>query len=182
MRPSIRPAGWAAVLAWTLCAQTAFAGPSLYDRFSGKAPVKTHVEVPVDDTGQKQVDVRDLKAEIETALKERKSVRFDVQAAPEGAQLVIGCRVTDRMFTLHDPVDMLVGIGGTAIDAATVEHYTAMEAEFEVREGPSGTVLWKEKLRATITHPSMTEEESRPLINRDLAKVFVQALTAKRRR
>jgi hypothetical protein len=166
----------------TLSCLPAFAGESLYEAFSRRGTIKVHVETPKDSTGKDIVLTDDLKKKIEAALEARKSLRFAIEPSAASADVVVSVDVAELMWTDHDPVDMLVGIGATAMDAAVRENYARMLADIAVKDARSGATLWKDRVRATLTSKTMTEEQSRTMINDDLAKVFIKEAFARKRR
>jgi hypothetical protein len=172
-----------AVLALSIFFSTGSAfSASLYDTYSRKGQVKVFVEIPTDKTEKKLVKSDALKAAIEKALKERQSVRFDVMRSADGSELVVDTEITEFYWTNHDPVDMIMGVGGTAMDIARVECYARLTANFKVRDGKSGATLWSDKLKATITKPDMSETQSLELIDDDMAKVLMKEAFGKKRR
>ncbi len=146
---------------------------TLYSDFSRRGTVKIHVAPPVDATGKDQILIAEFKKSIEEALAARKSVRFAVVPSESEADVVVESRVTGFSWTDHDPVDMIVGIGAAALDAAKVECYARMNVTFLVKDAKSGRKLWNEALSATVTKAKMSEKESLSLINSDMAKQFV---------
>jgi hypothetical protein len=167
------------LLAITTFTSTGFCG-TLYEALSRKNGIKTYVALPKDSTGKDQVITADLKKSIEDALSKRKSLSFAIVPGPEEAELVIDTEVTEFFWSDHDPVDMIMGLGATAMDAAVNEHYARMQAVFTISD-KSGKVIWKEKLKATLTHPTMTEKESIERINPDMAQVLVKEAFSKKR-
>lgn len=153
---------------------------SLYETYSRKGTVKVFVDMPVDKT-EKKVKTIELKTAFEKALKERKSVRFELVSSREAADLVIETDVVEFYWTNHDPVDMIMGVGGTAMDIARVECYARMTAAIRVKEAKSGRTEWSDKLKATITKADMSEAQSLDLIGDDMAKVLMKEAFGKKR-
>ncbi len=151
---------------------------SLYDRFEGKS-VKVYVAPVEDATAEKVVSAEMLKTQLEEALKARRSVTFVIVSTPEEAEITVASSISEYLWTDHDPIDMLVGIGGTAMDAAVTEDYARLQANFTVTNVKSGRPLWKERVMATITKKPMSQADSIPLVTADLAKQFVQTAFAK---
>src|SRR5687767_2925733 len=105
------------IFALSFC-RPAEAADSLYEAFSRRGTVKVHVEAPKNATGKDALLIDDLKKKLETALADRKSLRFAIEPSAGTADVIITTEVAELMWTDHDPVDMLVGIGATAMDAA----------------------------------------------------------------
>ncbi len=162
--------------------QTAFgAAASLYDLFDGKA-VKVYLAEVQDSTPDHKLNVSDVKPTLSKALANRKSIRFEIVEGKEQADLLIETEIRSFYWTDHDPVDMLMGIGGTAADAAIREDYARVEADFTVTDLRKNRVLWKDRVMATITKKPMSEAESIPLVTEDLAKVFIRECFGKKRK
>jgi hypothetical protein len=163
----------------------AAAGPAradnLYESLSRKSSVRVFVETPKDATGKDKVLVQELQKAFEEALASRKSIHFAANSSVADADLVVSTTVSELYWTDHDPVDMIAGLGATAMDAALVEDYVRMQAQVTVKDGRTGGVLWSDKLMATITKKPMSEEESYHLINGDMAREFVKQAFAKKR-
>lgn len=169
---------WLNGTAWAVSASK----NSLYADLSRAGTVAIHVAEPVDKSKEPKADLPGLKAALEKALTERKSVRFAVQPVETGARLRVNAEVTETIWLKDDPIDMLMGVGGTAMDAAVVEHYARMQAVFTVTDVKSGRALWSEDLKATITSNDVTEANFKQKINERMAEVFVIAAFGKTRR
>lgn len=152
---------------------------NLYGEWSSKGQVKIFVVEPLPAQGKK-ADVVALKKELEKALQNRKSIRFVIAPDKAAADLVVESQVLDFYWTDHDPVDMLMGAASIAYDAATIENYARMDANFKVSD-KNGKKLWEDKLAATLTSKTLTEAESPTKINEEMAKVFVRDVFGKRR-
>ena len=156
---------------------------NLYPLFSHKSLVKICVSPLSDETGkEKKADPADLKKKLEEALAARKSIRFQVVPKKEEAEIVVMARITEMVWMEKDPVDMFMGIGSAVMDAVIQEHYARMEALFTVQDAKTNQVLWEEKLKATVTHPTMSKAESVPMVDEDMVKVFLRECFGKRRR
>src|SRR5262245_23315070 len=94
-----------------------FCAPSragaLYDELSRAKEVKVWA-APFTDPSQTKLDLEKMRADLGTALKERKSIHFNVLDAETGAKLTIETELKGYTFSLTDPVDMLVGVGAAA--------------------------------------------------------------------
>lgn len=151
---------------------------SLYDRFKGKS-VKVYVAPVEDATAEKVVSTDLLKTQLEAALKARRSISFALVPTPEEADITISASISEYLWTDSDPIDMLIGIGGTAMDAAVTEDYARLQANFTVTNVKSSRPLWKERVMATVTKKPMSQTDSIPLVAEGLAQQFVQTAFAK---
>lgn len=154
---------------------------SLYDGLYRKAEVKIYVAPPVDSTPEKKPDEAGLKTELEKAFTGRASIKFKVVPAKEEADLILETDITEYFWTDHDPVDMVVGLGGLAYDTATVENYVRVQVNTKILEGKTGREIWSKSVIATITDKTMTPETAVGLINSDFAKVLLKEAFSKRR-
>ncbi len=157
----------------------AWADPNLFSRFSGK-PVKVYVAPAEDSTSTHDIDTAVLKTKLEEALKGRKSIRFQIVENAADADLTIESQVVGYVWTDHDPVDMLVGIGGAAADAALVEDFASTEVDMKVTDTKSKIVVWRDRIRASVTKKQMSRPDSVPLVSDQLAKTFIKECFSKR--
>lgn len=153
---------------------------NLYSRFSGKT-VKVFVMDVKDSSPAHDLDPALVKVQIETGLKARKSITFQVMPTAEEADLTVETELVSFFWTDQDPIDMIVGIGGTAMDAAVVEDYASMQADVTVHDARSKKPLWQKRLFATITKKPMSKSESVPLVTEIFVKTFIRDCCSKRR-
>ena len=154
---------------------------NLYPLFHDKS-VKIYVADVTDATKEHESDAKLIKSKIEEALKNRKSIQFEIVQDPAAAELLVTANVTEFYWTDHDPVDMLMGAAATAYDIATVEDYARLQAAISVTDAKSKKELWKdEHLVATVTKKPMPKNESVPLVSAELAKVFIRDCFSKSR-
>ncbi len=152
-------------------AGNSYAG-NLWQQFDGKT-VKVFVADIKDSTTEHEVDAVALKKEIERALAERRSIRFQVVDAAADAEIVIDTNITEFVWSDHDPIDMVIGLGAAAADAAMVEDYARLQADVTVTNAKSKQ-LWKDRVLATITKKPMSNVESIPLVSENFAKSFIK--------
>lgn len=153
---------------------------SLFPRFSGKT-VKVYVAEVKDATQTHELDPAMVKTRMEKSLGDRKSIKFQIVPTAAEADLTIETQIAGFTWSDHDPVDMLVGVGGTAMDAAVVEDYAAIEATVTVSDVKSNQPVWKKKLFATVTKKPMPKEDSKPLAIDSFLKVFIRDCFSKRK-
>jgi hypothetical protein len=153
---------------------------TLFPRFSGKT-VKVFIAEVKDLSLEQNIDPALVKTRLEEGLKERKSIKFQVVPAAEEADVIVETQIAGFSWSNHDPVDMLVGIGGTAMDVAVVEDYAAMEADVTVTDARSKNPLWQKRLFATVTKKPMSRTESVPLITEKFVKVFIKECFSKKK-
>ncbi len=153
---------------------------SLYNICSKKESVKIYVAMPVDASGE-AVDVKLLKTKLESALKKRVSLSFDVVKKPKSADLIVQCEITEYFWSNEDPLDMLMGAGGAAYDAAILENYSRMQANFSVLEKSATVPCWAGKLKASVTDAEMKEKDGFLRASEKMAKVFMKEAFGKKK-
>ncbi len=153
---------------------------SLYSQFNGKV-VKVYLGEIKNSSEETSISTDVLRQKLAEALKNRRSVTFEMTDKPENADLSIDVNVRAFMWTDHDPVDMLVGVGAVALDAATIEDYARAEAYVVVSSAKSQKALWQDSVVSTITKKPMSKADSIPLVTDELAKNFVKQCFKKSR-
>lgn len=170
-----------ATLLFLVCLSSAYAlETSLYPRFSGKT-VKVFIMDVKDSIPEHELDIALVRSKLEMALKERKSITFRTASSAEEADLTVEIDLVSFSWTDHDPVDMIVGIGATAMDAAVVEDYASMQADVTVSDKRSVKPIWRERIFATVTKKPMSKTESVPLVTDNFVKTFIRDCFSKRR-
>lgn len=166
-----------AMLVWT--APALAATNPVYEDLSRRPEVGIHISDIKDASGK--ADVAAVKAAVEKALGERKSIKFKVVGYTD-ADVRVDISVTDYLYSDHDPVDMLMGTGAIAMDAIKKEHFARLIADVVVLDAPTEKVLWKDRVMATVTKEPMTETEAKDLITADWAKTFIRNAFGKKLR
>jgi len=165
-------------LAFSSVAVSAEPNP-LYEELSRAKEVKVFVKVPT-DSGASKLDAERFKGAAETALKERKSVRFALAASEAEAKIVVESDIKGFMFSLTDPVDMLAGVGMAAMDAANIAHFASIDVHFIVRDA-TGKTRYDDVIHASITDEKFTEIEAREQILARVSEVFVRTAFGKKK-
>lgn len=179
----------ALVLLFTLTSQNAYSRPrkNLYEVLKDAKEVNTYVADVIDSSGQAGDMLTGIKRAIEDELTARMSTNFVLVKSEEEADIIITCDVTERIWLKDDPVDQVYGAGAAAMDIAMKQNYGRLKANFEVKKGPQKiaffkrkgglfkrrNILWQGVVKATITKTDMPESESKPLLERRLAEVFM---------
>jgi hypothetical protein len=164
-----------------LLALDAFAAKqdSLYTRFERSGTVKVHVSDLTREEAARLIDLGDLKSKIESAFQERKSILFKTVDSPDAADMVVACHVEEYGWSPTDPIDMLMGAGAIAMDAAQVQPYAHMNAVWTVKDSAGG-VLWENRLNASVTKDDMSEADGIGLVNEKMIKVFFRKALSKK--
>jgi hypothetical protein len=159
---------------------TGLAADSLYDEMSRRKEVPIFVAMPT-DAGATKLDMALLKTKIEETLRNRKSIHFLPVEDASKALLTVDVQTDGYVFSLEDPIDMLVGAGAVAMDAAKKDPYGSMEATFTVMSA-GGEVRFKDKLRGSVTEEKMTEAESPGKVFEKISEVFVRNAFGKKKK
>jgi hypothetical protein len=155
---------------------------SLYETLTRRSEVKVFVWPPSDVSEKKGLDPAVLKEALEKSFSGRKSIHFRTVASASEAELALETQINGFLFSETDPVDMLIGVGAAALDAATQDHFASAEALFTVRDLKSGAVLWKDKVNASVTDHTMTEAESRQKVVDRLAEMLMRTAFGKKKK
>jgi hypothetical protein len=153
---------------------------NLYPVFSRKSVVKVHVSPIVDSSEASGADLLDLKATLESALANRRSIKFEIVNAPEAADIQIDLAVTEYLWTDKDPVDMITSAPLAVYDVLTEENYARLRADIKVTDVASGKALWTDHVKSTISDVNMTPEESLHRVNEELVGHFIRLCFGKK--
>ncbi len=165
-----------------LCSHSWAETGDLYERYSKSSEVKVHVSTPKETDPKGVIDTEAFKKALEKALVERKSIHFKVVEKASEATLSIEVDIQGFYFSEHDPVDMLMGVGMAAMDAAKQDHFARLEGVYRVLDAKDGRVLWKEALIASLTDEKMTEAESKIKILDRASDVFIKTAFGRKKR
>lgn len=154
---------------------------NLYEKYEGKS-VKVFISDIKDSTQDRGMDAQVLKSELQKALTERRSIRFEFVPLAADAQLVIDTNISEFMWSDNDPIDMLAGVGAVAADAALVEDYARIQAEVTITDQRNSKTVWKDRILASVTKKPMTQAESIPLVAEKFAKTFIKNCFSKKSR
>lgn len=184
------------VLLFTFTAQEAYSRPrqNLYEVLKDAKEVNTYVADVTDSSGEAKGMLPGIKKAIEDELATRMSTNFVLVKNEEDADIIITCDVTERIWLKNDPIDQVHGVSAAALDVAMKQNYGRLRADMEVKKGPQKiaffkkrgglfkrrNVLWKGSIQATITKTDMPEDESKPLLERRLAEVFMRKCFSKK--
>jgi len=152
---------------------------NLYDTLSKKDQVKVFVHDAKDVSHAKKVNLKAVRQGIEDALSSRKSINFKVVPSKEEADIIVDCYVKEFVWMKEDPIDDVHGVAPLVMDAVMNANYARVQAEFSVLDVPSGKVLWKRTIKATLTEKDMNEEQSLPMARERVIKVFMRKCFAK---
>jgi hypothetical protein len=137
-----------------------------------------------DSAGSFGADLAAIKKALENAFETRLTTNFDIVQKKEDADIEVSCDVTESLWTENDPIDMIGGVGTLVYDVVTKTDYARVQAVFIVKDVKKDKVVWKKKLKATLSDDKMigrelsgkrmTKEEGLALVNEQLADVFMR--------
>ncbi|MBD3296089.1 MAG: hypothetical protein GF392_01820 [Candidatus Omnitrophica bacterium] len=169
----------------------AVAGKNLYHALEDVDEVKVYVAEVRDASGNAGDMTEDIRAQLMNALKTRMTINFVIQKDREDADLIIECEVLERIWRDHDPLDT-PSLGGLIADAAIDEDYGRIQARFQlIKRGRDRIfrelhkrlrrkkVLFDKRLQATVDRMDMTEEQSKVVLERRIADIFMREAFSK---
>jgi hypothetical protein len=151
----------------------ALAKKNLYDALSCRKAVKVFVADVEDSTQEKAADIASLKDLMENALSARMTINFDVVQKKEDADILILCDIEEYIWKDKGFFDMIPAarfVAGTLIRG----NFARMQAEFTVSDAVTSKVMWKEKLKASISDKAMSRSDSVLMVNEKIVKIFVR--------
>jgi len=148
---------------------TVFASTELQEYLKEHSSMKVCVEL-INSSGDAKVDVPLLKKMIEEAFATRKAYSFTVVQTALEADIVFKGDIKEYIWMKDDPVDEVYGIGAAAMDAAIIENYARIQIQSEIIDVKKNSVLWTDKVKATMTKKDMPIGESYTLIYPKLIK------------
>jgi len=165
----------AVAVALVLISQTAcFAGndnnlSSLVD--SGKT-IKVFLKSFVNESGQSQISADDFKKAVETAIKNRRAVKFEIVESPEASDVQISGAIKNYLYSKTDPINSYAATATLVLDAVTNENYAEMTVDFTVTGTKKGDLLWSKEIKGYVEH-TMTPEQSLPMVYDKVSRDFL---------
>ena len=157
-------------------------GRSILDFFEKKGITKAYISNVKNSSGDSNVNIEEIKKNIEKALTGRRSHAFEIVTSQASADIIVEVDVVEYYWTEKDPVEAIFPPAAAAIDAAKEENYARLAANIIVNNAKNGKKLWKDKIRSAITDDTMTKEESYGLTAERLGKDFVSRVCRKPRK
>lgn len=141
---------------------------------NNKNPVKAYLKDFANQSGQSQIIPEEYKKILESALLNRKAVKFEIVKSPELSDVQISGVIKKYQYLERGPMKVSPGAGTMLLDmAATATHnYVEMEVEFTITDTKTNKALWKDTVSAYIKKV-MTPEESVPLIYDKISRNFL---------
>jgi hypothetical protein len=141
--------------------------------------LRTYVATIKNSSGDAKINTKALKKSFENALAARKSYRFEIVRGPKDADIRIDMEVVEFFWKETDPIDMITGYTGVIYDMVKEDHYAFMRADVKIADVKKDRSLYHDRFKATITHPTMTEEESYGMMYERISQIFLRRLFKK---
>ncbi len=159
---------------------------TLFNRYQGKA-VNVFIQDFGSDVDNAELNLIQLRSNLDAALSNRKSINFAVVNDVTTADIIISGQVTEFLYTDEDPIDTLMSLPMAAYDALTDEGYSRLQAKFTVLDAKSKKVLWESKVKGTSTEitPLKAKPSREELIvtaHRDVVQSFIKACFGKQKK
>ncbi|MFH1395598.1 MAG: hypothetical protein ABIH09_05515 [Candidatus Omnitrophota bacterium] len=147
---------------------------NLYKELCKKEEVKVYIANISDSAHAGKADEISLKQKLEEALAARKSINFNIVSNAEESDITIKADIVEFVWMEEDPIDEIHGVGPAVFDAVKKDNYVRMQILFSVLDSKTNEELWHKKLKTTITKTKMNEQESIPLANEGIVKIFIR--------
>lgn len=138
---------------------------------SGKT-IKVFLQNFTNESGQTQISADLFKKAVETALSNRKAVKFEIVQSPEASDVQISGAIKNYSYSKTDPINSYGATATLVLDAVTNENYAEMTVAFTVTDTKRGNVLWSKEIKGYIEH-TMTPEQSLPLVYDKVSRDFL---------
>lgn len=160
------------IVALTAYQAAAAASVDIKQWTDGNKPVKVYVSAVTNESGQAQILPEDFKKVLESSIRNRKSVKFDIVTDPLAGDFKIAAVIKKYSYSDTDPINSVVGPSAIILDAATTENYAEMGVDFTVTSAKNGNVVWKDNVFDYVER-TMTPAESIPLVYDKVARRFL---------
>jgi hypothetical protein len=135
--------------------------------------IKVFISDPINESGQGQIIPDSFKKALETALANRKSIKFELVKTQAECEVQVSSIIKKFMYMEKGPMKPTPGIGTTLLDAAAsmTQNYAEMTVSFIVTNPKTGGLLWSDTLNPYVKK-KMAPEESISLICAKVASDF----------
>lgn len=153
--------------------QAACAGTVDISRSSDKGnPVKIYISGVTNESGQSQINPEDFKKALESSLKNRRSVKFEIVSDPASSDFQIAAVIKKYSYSKTDPINSVAGPSALLLDAATTENYADLDVDFTVTSTKDKNIVWKDNVSDYVEH-TMTPDESIPMVYDKVGRRFL---------
>ena len=146
----------------------------LSELVNSKDTIKVHISGYSNESGHEKIESEDFKKSVENALRQRKSVNFQIVNTPEESDVQISGTIKKYQYLERGPMKVNPSPTGILLDmaATATANYVEMEIESVIKSTKTDKILWKDKVSAYIKKV-MTPEESIPLIYDKMSRMFL---------
>ncbi|MCX5679984.1 MAG: hypothetical protein NTZ95_04935 [Candidatus Omnitrophica bacterium] len=135
-------------------------------------PIKVYIPGVTNDSGQAQIIADDFKKVLESSIRNRRSVKFEIASDPLASDFQIAAVIKKYSYSKTDPINSFAGPSALALDALTTENYAEMGVDFTITSTGSGKIVWKDNVFDYIER-TMTPAESVPMVYDKIARKFL---------
>ena len=142
-------------------------------RYLSKAdPIKIYISGVTNESGQDQVTADGFKKALESSIRNRKSVKFEIVNDPASSDFQIAAVIKKYAYSNTDPINSVAGPSALLLDAVTTENYAEMGVDFIVTSTKNGKIVWEDNVFDYVEH-TMTPSESIPMVYDKVARRFL---------
>ncbi|MEI6862909.1 MAG: hypothetical protein WCK38_00705 [Candidatus Omnitrophota bacterium] len=135
-------------------------------------PVKIYISGVTNESGQDQVSADAFKKVLESSIRNRRSVKFEIVNDPASSNFQITAAIKKYSYSKTDPINSVAGPSALLLDAATTENYAELGVDFIVTSTGNGNIVWKGNVFDYVEH-MMTPGESVPMVYDKTARRFL---------
>lgn len=135
-------------------------------------PVKVYISGVTNESGHDQISADGFKRVLESSIRNRRSVRFEIASDPASSDFQITAVIKKYSYSKTDPINSVVGPSALLLDAVTTENYAEMGVDFTVTSTKNGKVAWKDTAFDYVER-MMTPAESIPIVYDKVARKFL---------
>ena len=134
--------------------------------------IKIYISGVTNESGQSQINADNFKKVLESSIRNRRSVKFEVVTDPLISNFQISAVIKKYSYSKTDPINSFTGVPALALDALTTENYAEMSADFTITSTKTGNIVWKDNVFDFVEH-MMTPEESTSMVYDKTARKFL---------
>jgi hypothetical protein len=147
---------------------------SLSSIVNSHKPIKVYLKDFINQSGKSEISPADFRAEVEKAMANRKTVKFEIVKDPAESDVQVSCVITKFQYMEKGPVKPKPNLALLALDAAATltSNYVEMFAKFTITDTRTSDILWEDTINEYKKH-KMTAAESVPYAYDRTARAFL---------
>jgi len=126
-------------------------------------------------TGDENINLEELRKNLDAAFFVRTKYDFKIVKDKSAADIIITVDVQEYKWAEHDFVNTLP-FSIKNLNPAADEHYARMQALITVKKASNNRKMWQDKLKATISNATMTEQQSYGMVSKRIVAIFIREL------